>query len=112
GAIHHYEGFIDNITDRKEAEADRAKLEKQMLHAQKMDAIGALAGGIAHDFNNILCAILGYTELALLDSHVKGMTHDNLQMVLKSANRARDLVKRILTFSRPTDAQPQPLKLS
>jgi len=111
GAIHHYEGFIDNITDRKNAEADRAKLEKQMLHAQKMEAIGTLAGGMAHDFNNVLCAILGYTELALADSQVKGKTRDNLDMVLKSANRARDLIKRILTFSRPTDAQHHPLKL-
>jgi PAS domain S-box-containing protein len=111
GAVHHYEGFIDNITDRKEAEAERAKLEKQMLHAQKMDAIGTLAGGMAHDFNNILCAIFGYTELALVDPQIKGLTRDNLQMVLKSADRARDLVKRILTFSRPTDAQRHPLKL-
>jgi two-component system cell cycle sensor histidine kinase/response regulator CckA len=111
GAIHHYEGFIDNITDRKHAEAERAKLEKQMLHAQKMEAIGTLAGGMAHDFNNILCAILGYTELALGDSQVKGRTRDNLDMVLKSANRAQDLIKRILTFSRPTDAQHHPLKL-
>jgi PAS domain S-box-containing protein len=112
GAIHHYEGFIDNITDRKEAEADRAKLEKQMLHAQKMDAIGTLAGGMAHDFNNILCAILGYTELALVDPQIRGISRDNLKMVLKSSNRARDLIKRILTFSRPADVQHNPLKLS
>jgi PAS domain S-box-containing protein len=111
GVVHHYEGFIDNITGRKEAEAERAKLEKQMLHAQKMDAIGTLAGGMAHDFNNILCAIIGYTELALVDPQIKGPTRDNLQMVLKSADRARDLVKRILTFSRPTDAKRHPLKL-
>jgi PAS domain S-box-containing protein len=112
GAVHHYEGFIDNITDRKEAEAGRARLEKQMLHSQKMDAIGTLAGGMAHDFNNILCAILGYTELALLDQQVKGTTRDNLQMVLKSAHRAKDLIKRILTFSRPADTERHPLKLS
>jgi len=111
GAIHHYEGFIDNITARKEAEAERAKLEKQMLHAQKMDAIGTLAGGMAHDFNNVLCAILGYTELALVDPQIKSTTRDNLQMVLKSAHRARELIKRILTFSRPTDSQRHPLKL-
>jgi PAS domain S-box-containing protein len=112
GNIHHYEGFIDNITDRKEAEAERAKLEQQMLHAQKMDAIGTLAGGIAHDFNNILCAILGYTELSLQSPEIKGLNRSNLEMVLKSTNRARDLVKRILTFSRPgDDVQPHPLKL-
>jgi len=111
GTILHYEGFIDNITARKEAEAERTKLEKQMLHAQKMDAIGTLAGGMAHDFNNILCAILGYTELALVDPQIKGMSRDNLQMVLKSAHRAKELIKRILTFSRPTDTERHPLKL-
>jgi two-component system, cell cycle sensor histidine kinase and response regulator CckA len=111
GAIRHYEGFIDDITARKDAEAARARLEKQMLHAQKMDAIGTLAGGMAHDFNNILCAILGYTELAMVDPHVKGLTRDNLQNVMKSATRARDLIKRILSFSRPAEAEQVPLKL-
>ncbi len=112
GAVRYYEGFIDDITARKEAEIERARLEKQMLHAQKMDAIGTLASGMAHDFNNILCAILGYTQLALFDNGVKGRTRDNLQAVLNSATRAQELIKRILTFSRPTDPQRHPLKLS
>jgi PAS domain S-box-containing protein len=112
GAVHRYEGFIDNITARKTAEAEHAKLEKQMLHAQKMDAIGTLASGMAHDFNNILCAILGYTELALVDPQIKGMSRENLQAVLKSADRAADLIKRILTFSRPAETESRPFKLS
>lgn len=112
GQIRYYEGFIDNITARKEAESARARLEKQMLQAQKMEAVGTLAGGIAHDFNNILCAILGYTELSLLDSNVKGRTRDNLQSVFKSAQRAQDLIKRILSFSRPGEMDRRPLKLS
>jgi PAS domain S-box-containing protein len=111
GKVRHYEGFIDDITARKEAEAERAKLEKQMLHSQKMDAIGTLAGGMAHDFNNILCAILGFTELSLADQQIKGVTRDNLRSVLKSADRAKELIKRILTFSRPTDPERRPLKL-
>ena len=111
GKVRHYEGFIDNITARKEAEAEREKLEKQIRHAHKMDAIGTLAGGMAHDFNNILCAILGYTELALADQQIKGVTRDNLRSVLKSADRAKELIKRILTFSRPTDPERRPLKL-
>lgn len=112
GDVRFYEGFIDNITARKEAETERARLEKQMLQAQKMDAVGTLAGGMAHDFNNILCAILGYTELSLLDPKVEGRTRDNLQSVLKSAQRAQDLVKRILTFSRPKEIDRRPLKVS
>lgn len=112
GDVRFYEGFIVNITSRKESEAERARLEKQMLQAQKMDAVGTLAGGMAHDFNNILCAILGYTELALFDPKVEGRTRDNLQSVFKSAQRAQDLVKRILTFSRPKETERRPLKLS
>lgn len=112
GDVRFYEGFIDNITARKEAEAERSRLEKQMLQAQKMDAVGTLAGGMAHDFNNILCAILGYTELSLFDPKVEGRTRDNLQSVFKSAQRAQDLIKRILTFSRPKETERNPLKLS
>jgi len=112
GEVRFYEGFIENITARKEAEAERTRLEKQMIQAQKMDAVGTLAGGMAHDFNNILCAILGYTELALFDPKVEGRTRDNLQSVFKSAQRAQDLIKRILTFSRPKETERRPLKLS
>lgn len=112
GATLYYEGFIDNITARKEAEAERARLEKQMLRAQKMDAIGTLASGMAHDFNNVLCAILGHTQLALFDREIKGKSRDSLISVLKSAERAKDLVKRILTISRPVETKRLPLKLS
>jgi PAS domain S-box-containing protein len=111
GDIRYYEGFIDDITPRKEAEAERARLEKQMLQAQKMEAIGTLAGGIAHDFNNILCAVLGYTELALTDSDITGLSRKNLESVLKSTNRAKDLVKQILTFSRRGEIERMPVKL-
>jgi two-component system, cell cycle sensor histidine kinase and response regulator CckA len=111
GEIRYYEGFIDDITSRKEAEAERARMEKQMIQAQKMEAVGTLAGGIAHDFNNILCAIMGYTELALNERQVRGIPRENLQMVLKSAHRAKDLVKRILTFSRRGEVERRPVKL-
>lgn len=111
GRTKYYEGFIDDITARKEAEAERARLEKQMLRAQKMDAIGTLASGMAHDFNNILCAILGYTQLTLLDQEIKGRSRDNLNAVLGSAERAKDLVKRILTFGRTVETDRHPLKL-
>jgi PAS domain S-box-containing protein len=112
GAVQYYEGFIEDINQRKTSEAERTRLEKQVLHTQKMDAIGTLASGMAHDFNNVLCAILGYIELALLDPQIEGRTRDNLDLALRSAERARDLIKRILTFSRPTDAHYRPLKIS
>lgn len=111
GKTLYYEGFIVNITARKEAEAERSRLEKQMLRAQKMDAIGTLASGMAHDFNNILCAILGHTQLALFDQNIKGKSREGLISVLKSAERARDLVRRILSISRPVETKRHPLKL-
>jgi two-component system, cell cycle sensor histidine kinase and response regulator CckA len=111
GAARYYEGFIEDITARKEAEAERMRLEKQVLHSQKMEAIGTLASGMAHDFNNVLCGILGYTELVLLDQTIKGTPRENLQLALKSAERAKDLVARILAFSRPAEVRPRPLKI-
>ena len=112
GTVRYYEGFIEDINERKTSEAERVRLEKQVLQSQKMDALGTLASGMAHDFNNVLCAILGYTELAMLDPQIKGGTRENLEMALRSAERARDLIKRILTFSRPGDAQYRPIKIS
>lgn len=88
----------------------RKDLESQLLHTQKMEAIGQLAGGIAHDFNNILSAIIGYTELALLEAENPQNLRRDLEEVLKGTNRARELVNQILTFSRKSQFQLQPIK--
>src|SRR5579872_6485404 len=73
--------------------------------------MGILAGGIAHDFNNILCAMLGLTELALSDDELKTQTRKNLEALLKSAGRARELIKQILTFSRRSEVEYHSLRL-
>jgi PAS domain S-box-containing protein len=86
------------------------RLELQLRQAQKMEAIGALAGGIAHDFNNILSAIIGYTELAMLNDGAEHCTVE-LKEALIAANRARDLVKQILAFSRQTEEERIPVRL-
>jgi len=112
GAARYYEGFIEDITARKDAESEKARMEKEALHLQKMDAIGTLAGGMAHDFNNVLCAILGYTELALLDPQIKGPSRENLELALRSAERAGALIKRILTFARPIDSEKRPIQVT
>lgn len=87
------------------------QLERQLRHAQKTEAIGTLAGGIAHDFNNILSAIIGYTELGLLDVAPGTSVEESLRHVLKASKRAADLVAQILTFSRRRDHERQPLLL-
>ncbi|UZP66342.1 cache domain-containing protein [Desulfovibrio mangrovi] len=80
------------------------QMEKELRHAQKMEAIGIFAGGIAHDFNNILGAITSCSELALSDTPTNSPVHEDLRHVLKAAKRGKNLVKRIKAFSRRTDA--------
>jgi PAS domain S-box-containing protein len=87
------------------------ELEMQLTHAQKMEVLGTLAGGIAHDFNNILSAIIGYTELGLMDAPEGTPIEAHFNQVLKAAKRAADLVSQILTFSRRNVSDRQPLLL-
>lgn len=100
------------LLDRRRAEVDKQKLETQLRQAQKMQAIGTLAGGIAHDFNNILASILGYAELALrrMDSGNPFMRY--FEEVLNAGNRARELVRQILLFSRQSDIERHPVRLN
>ena len=99
------------INNRKQAEEKRNKLETQLQQCQKMEAIGTLAGGIAHDFNNILASVIGYTELALDNTEKGTLLYDNLQEVFSAGQRASDLVKQILTFSRQADQELKPLQV-
>jgi PAS domain S-box-containing protein len=88
---------------------EQLKLEEQVRHGQKMEAVGTLAGGIAHDFNNILAGILGFTEMAIDDTPEDSTVVKNLRYVLKGALRGRDLVKQILAFSRQGAREKRPL---
>jgi PAS domain S-box-containing protein len=87
------------------------KMEAQLQTAQKMEAIGTLAGGIAHDFNNILFGVIGYTEIALSEIEKDTTLYENLQEVLLAGERAKDLVKQILTFSRQTEQDRKPVQV-
>ena len=97
------DGFAMDITDQKLAEEEKRQLQSQLLHAQKLEAIGTLAGGIAHDFNNILAAVIGYTDMAKDEVPAGTPLARDLDQVLKASHRARDLVKQILTFSRQAE---------
>jgi len=90
---------------------ERKKAEDQLIRVQKLEALGTLAGGIAHDFNNILAGIIGFTEMVLEDINPDGPEYKRLGLALKGANRGRDLVRQILTFSRQTVQDRKPLAL-
>jgi PAS domain S-box-containing protein len=100
-----------DITERKQAEEQSKTIETQLAHAQKMESIGTLAGGIAHDFNNILSAIIGYSELAMEDVSDPQKAKREIKEVLKAADRAKELAKHILTFSRKADVEYSPIAL-
>ncbi|MGB3222449.1 MAG: ATP-binding protein [Desulforhopalus sp.] len=83
---------------------EQYRLERQLRHTQKMEAIGTLAGGVAHDFNNVLTPIMGYTEIIRLKLKKDGfedlLVFDYLEEILKASKRAKSLVEQVLTFSR------------
>jgi signal transduction histidine kinase/ActR/RegA family two-component response regulator len=88
-----------------------ATYERQLQQVLKIQAIGTLAGGIAHDFNNILFPIVGYTELTMDEVRKDSIAYTNLEEILKAANRAKELVQQILTFSRQSAQQHKPIKV-
>lgn len=92
--------FGRDVTEQLLIERERALLEAQLQHGQKMEAVGTLAGGIAHDFNNILAAILGYADLAMLEAEKESAVYNYLVGIRKGGVRAKDLVSQILAFSR------------
>ena len=101
-----------DITERKQSEDDRRKLQNQLTQAQKMESIGTLAGGIAHDFNNILSGIMGYSELCLEAVRDRPKAYQRIEQVLKATDRAKGLVRQILTFSRKAEQEKKPIVLT
>jgi two-component system, cell cycle sensor histidine kinase and response regulator CckA len=87
-------------------------LQKQLIHAQKMESIGTLAGGIAHDFNNLLTIILGYSDMLVRSRGLEALDRKKLEAIRLAARDGSDLVKRILTFSRKVEPKIRPIDLN
>jgi signal transduction histidine kinase/ActR/RegA family two-component response regulator len=98
------DGHVSGVIVIAQNVTEQYRLERQLRHTQKMEAIGTLAGGVAHDFNNVLTPIMGYTEIIRLklkkDGFEDGLVFDYLEEILKASKRAKSLVEQVLTFSR------------
>ena len=100
GDITHFLGVKEDITERKKAEKEMATLEEQLRQSQKMEAIGRLAGGVAHDFNNSLTVIKGYSQLSLIGLKKDDPLRPDIEEIQKAAERAANLTRQLLAFSR------------
>jgi two-component system, cell cycle sensor histidine kinase and response regulator CckA len=98
---------LDDLSERKHAERDQEQLRTQLLQAQKMESIGQLAGGIAHDFNNILSTILGFGDLVMAKLPVESKESKYVAEIVRAGERASELTKQILAFSRKQVMQPR-----
>ena len=92
-------GISRDISERKRAEEEKAALEEQLRHAQKMEAVGSLASGIAHDFNNLLTGILGYAELLKLEARPGEEVFKGAEVIETAACRASELTRQLLGFA-------------
>jgi PAS domain S-box-containing protein len=98
-------GISHDVSEKRRADRERRHLEQQLFQAQKMETVGTLAGGIAHDFNNILTAILVHSELGLSGDLSEARALEAFGQIRQASLRAKDLVKRILTFTRPQEPE-------
>ena len=110
--IKNAEGGIIGASTIARDITEQKSLQRQLLQAQKMEAVGTLAGGIAHDFNNLLTVVLGFSELLLIGKDERDPSYADLQKIHQAARSGADLVQRILAFGRKTEITPRPLNLN
>ncbi len=102
---------LRDVTERRKAEDARHRIETQLFQSQKMEALGSLAGGVAHDFNNLLSVILNYAELLRVKVAGNADAERYVEHMLQSGQRAAELVRQILLFSRRQKQELRPLRL-
>lgn len=112
GVVQGALGMVHDVSERTQALEQRQLLENQLLQAMKMEAVGRLAGGVAHDFNNYLTSIIGNVSLALIDLPPGDPLHEPLTETNKAAERAADLTRQLLAFSRKQIIEPRVVDLN
>jgi two-component system, cell cycle sensor histidine kinase and response regulator CckA len=105
-------GSMHDISDRKQMEAEREKLQARLIQAHKMEAVGRLAGGVAHDYNNMLAVILGYTEMALEQTAPSDPIYADLKEVYNAGKRSMEITQQLLAFARKQTIAPKVLDLN
>ena len=105
-------GTHTDITERKQEEKEREKLQAQLAQAQKMESVGRLAGGVAHDFNNMLSVIIGHADIALVDLDPSLPLYERLVEIRKAGERSADLTRQLLAFARKQTISPKMLDLN
>lgn len=106
------EGSIMDITERRKGEEERARLQSQLIQAQKMESVGQLAGGVAHDFNNMLGVILGHAEMAMEKISPDQPVHADLAEIKKAGERSADITRQLLAFARRQTIAPKIIDLN
>ncbi|MGB3224427.1 MAG: PAS domain S-box protein [Desulforhopalus sp.] len=104
--------IVRDITERKQAEAEKEKLQSQLIQSQKMESVGRLAGGVAHDYNNMLGVILGHSDLAIIKAGEHPSLLDHLKEIHKAAQRSAELTQQLLAFARRQTIAPKVLDLN
>lgn len=112
GNIECFSVILRDISSIREAEQERKILQEELHQTKKMNTMGRLAGGVAHDFNNLITVIMGYAELAMLNTSKKLPNDSELNMILESAQKAARLSSQLLDFSSKQMIEPQVLDLN
>jgi PAS domain S-box-containing protein len=112
GKTLYYEGTTENITERRQAEEERARLQLQLRQSQKMEAIGTLAGGVAHDFNNILTVLTGYGTLLQMRMDKSNALRMYVDQIMAASMKAANLTQSLLAFSRQQPIALSPMDLN
>lgn len=110
--IRNAEGAIIGVSTTTRDITGQKSLQRQLLQAQKMEAIGTLAGGVAHDFNNLLTVVMGFSELLLAQKQEDDREYADLQRIFHAAKNGAELVQRLLMFSRKSEPTPRPMNLN